>query len=435
MALLCYNKGCGEKFDPDKNKDDSCLFHPGVPIFHDALKGWSCCKKRTTDFSEFLSIKGCTRGRHSDVKPQEPLRPEVSSDKSEIKPASDREIMYQGPKSAEALQKERPSSDQPMTKLPHKVSASLVQALEKLGVDRSAESEKKESEDVMHGTRCKNTGCKSVYEGPDTDMEVCTHHYGAPVFHEGYKYWSCCCIKTTDFNAFLDQKGCTTGKHRWVAKQDKKKVACRHDWHQTANTVVVTIYAKNSNPDFCSIEANPTVLICQIQFENNKIFKREFHFWGVINAKQSSVNMVPSKVEITLRKANQVSWGKLEDPNYTPEPDPVDDDVVADDNQESQQPDWDIADDDISDSDEEWAYDTPQNKSQGVESEEQRKRREEQEVQNLKRKEVEEEMKRLMQEQQRAEEQRRKLEEQRREEEQEGYEDMPDLEDQDAYVE
>uniref|UniRef100_A0A3B3WU55 CHORD domain-containing protein n=1 Tax=Poecilia mexicana TaxID=48701 RepID=A0A3B3WU55_9TELE len=413
MALLCYNKGCGEKFDPDKNKDDSCLFHPGVPIFHDALKGWSCCKKRTTDFSEFLSIKGCTRGRHSDVKPQEPLRPEVSSDKSEMKPASDREIIYQGPKSAEALQKERPSSNQPMTKLPHKVSASLVQALEKLGVDRSAESEKKASHLFVQ-----------VYEGPDTDTEVCTHHPGAPVFHEGYKYWSCCCIKTTDFNAFLDQKGCTTGKHRWVAKQDKKKVACRHDWHQTANTVVVTIYAKNSNPDFCSIEANPTVLICQIQFESNKIFKREFHFWG-----ESITSM-----EITLRKANQVSWGKLEDPNYTPEPDPVNDDV-ADDNQESQQPDWDIADDDISDSDEEWAYDTPQNKSQGVESEEQRKRREEQEVQNQKRKEVEEEMKRLMQEQQRAEEQRRKLEEQRREEEQEGYEDMPDLEDQDADVE
>ncbi|XP_032438912.1 cysteine and histidine-rich domain-containing protein 1 [Xiphophorus hellerii] len=433
MALLCYNKGCGEKFDSDKNKDDSCLFHPGVPIFHDALKGWSCCKKRTTDFSEFLSIKGCTRGRHSDMKPQEPLRPDVSSDKSEAKPASDREIIYQGPKSAEAMQKERPSADQPMTKLPHKVSASLIQALEKLGLDRSAESEKKESEDVMHGTRCKNTGCKTVYEGPDTDMEVCTHHPGAPVFHEGYKYWSCCCIKTTDFNAFLDQKGCTTGKHRWVAKLDKKKVACRHDWHQTANTVVVTIYAKNSNPDFCSIEANPTVLVCQIQFEN-KIFKREFHFWGVIDAKQSSVNMVPSKVEITLRKANQVSWGKLEDPNYTPEPEPVDYDVVND-NQESQQPDWDIADDDISDSDEEWAYDTPQNKSQGGESEEQRKRREEQEVQNLKRKEVEEEMKRLMQEQKRAEEQRRKLEEQRREEEQEGYEDMPDLEDQEADVE
>uniref|UniRef100_A0A8C0VMD3 Integrin subunit beta 1 binding protein 2 n=1 Tax=Cyanistes caeruleus TaxID=156563 RepID=A0A8C0VMD3_CYACU len=57
MALLCYNKGCGQRFDPEHNAEDSCLYHPGVPIFHDALKGWSCCKKRTTDFSEFLSIK------------------------------------------------------------------------------------------------------------------------------------------------------------------------------------------------------------------------------------------------------------------------------------------------------------------------------------------------------------------------------------------
>uniref|UniRef100_A0A669E999 Zgc:92429 n=1 Tax=Oreochromis niloticus TaxID=8128 RepID=A0A669E999_ORENI len=352
MALLCYNKGCGQKFDPDKNKDDSCLFHPGVPIFHDALKGWSCCRKRTTDFSEFLSIKGCTRGRHSDVKPQEPLRPEVSSDKGEIKYADGREIIYQGPKSAEMLQKERPSSDEPMTKLPHKVSASLAQALEKLDISKRGENEKKESQAVICGTRCKNAGCKTVYQGPQTDMEVCTHHPGAPVFHEGYKYWSCCCIKTTDFNAFLDQKGCTMGKHRWVPKQDKKKVACRYDWHQTGNSVVVTIYAKNANPEFSSIEANRTVLSCQIQFENNKIFKKEFHLWGVINVKHSSVSMVPSKLEINLRKADQVAWGKLEDPNYKPEPEPADDPFIE--SNESHQPSWDIDDDDISDSDEEW---------------------------------------------------------------------------------
>ena len=35
---------------------ESCQHHPGVPVFHDALKGWSCCKKRTTDFTDFLKI-------------------------------------------------------------------------------------------------------------------------------------------------------------------------------------------------------------------------------------------------------------------------------------------------------------------------------------------------------------------------------------------
>lgn len=52
--------------------------------------------------------QGCTGGRHSDKKPQEPLRPEVSSDKGDTQHTNSREIIYQGPKSAEVLQKERP---------------------------------------------------------------------------------------------------------------------------------------------------------------------------------------------------------------------------------------------------------------------------------------------------------------------------------------
>lgn len=147
----------------------------------------------------------------------------------------------------------------------------------------------------------------------------------------------------------------------------------------------------------------------------------------VIDVKQSSVNLVPSKVEVTLRKADTVAWGKLEDPNYKPEPEPIEDNFLE--IPESYQPDWDIDDNDISDSDEEWADNAQQNKSEDG-SDEQKKR--EQEVQNTKRKEVEEEMKRLMEQQKKMEEERRKLEEQRREEEQGGYEDMPDLEDGEA---
>ncbi len=52
--------------------------------------------------------QGCTRGHHSNEKPQEPLQPEVTSDKGDVKQHSAEEMIYQGPKSAEALQKERP---------------------------------------------------------------------------------------------------------------------------------------------------------------------------------------------------------------------------------------------------------------------------------------------------------------------------------------
>ncbi|XP_028831713.1 cysteine and histidine-rich domain-containing protein 1 [Denticeps clupeoides] len=360
MTLLCYNRGCGNRFDLDKNSEDACLFHPGVPIFHDALKGWSCCKKRTTDFSEFLSIVGCTHGKHSNEKPQEPLRPEVSTDKGDLKLQSGDEIIFQGPKSAEALERERPSPDEPKSKLPLKVSPSLSQILQNMEITQKEAERKKESEAVMLGTKCKNISCKTFYQGPETNAETCTHHPGAPVFHEGYKYWSCCCIKTIDFNAFLDQKGCTIGKHRWIPKQDKKKVACRHDWHQTGNQVVVTIYAKNATPDHSYVEANRTALTCHIQFENDKVFHQEFHLWGVADVACSFVSMVPSKVEVTLRKADPVAWGKLEDPKAKHEPELQDDVIFTE--TEQQRPDWDIDDDDISDSD--WEEDEEDQKVQ-----------------------------------------------------------------------
>nr|KAF6437243.1 cysteine and histidine rich domain containing 1 [Molossus molossus] len=133
MALLCYNRGCGQRFDPESNSDDACTYHPGVPVFHDALKGWSCCKRRTTDFSDFLSIVGCTKGRHNSEKPPEPVKPEVKTTEkkelSELKPKFQEHII-QAPKPVEAIK--RPSPDEPMTNLELKVSASLKQALDKL---------------------------------------------------------------------------------------------------------------------------------------------------------------------------------------------------------------------------------------------------------------------------------------------------------------
>ncbi|XP_064525745.1 integrin beta-1-binding protein 2 isoform X2 [Pseudopipra pipra] len=283
MALLCYNKGCGQRFDPEHNTEDSCLYHPGVPIFHDALKGWSCCKKRTTDFSEFLSIKGCTKGFHSKEKPPEPSSQGETSDEPKAKPA--KELIFQGPKSAEKMLRERPSSDEPRQLLPIKVSRSLEQALEKLNLsskDKTLESSGtgEAAAQVTAGTRCKNAACKAIYQGPESNTEVCTFHPGVPVFHEGMKYWSCCGIKTTDFSAFMDQPGCSRGCHCWTEK---------------------------------GLEAH-------VIFEGNKIFRAELELWGTIEIQKSFVSMVPTKVEITLCKASPGSWARLELPQSKLQP-------------------------------------------------------------------------------------------------------------------
>ncbi|KAF6028081.1 CHORDC1 [Bugula neritina] len=54
--LQCYRKGCGKAYICTENAADSCRYHPGVPVFHDALKSWSCCEKKSTDFSVFLDM-------------------------------------------------------------------------------------------------------------------------------------------------------------------------------------------------------------------------------------------------------------------------------------------------------------------------------------------------------------------------------------------
>ncbi|XP_077197530.1 cysteine and histidine-rich domain-containing protein 1 [Paroedura picta] len=318
MAQLCYNRGCGQRFDPEDNTDVSCTYHPGVPVFHDALKGWSCCKRRTTDFSDFLSIAGCTKGSHNSEKPPAPVKPEVKTtserkELADLKPKFEEHII-QAPKPVEAIR--RPSPDEPMTYLPLKVSASLKQALDKLKLSSENEIKKEEdSDEIKIGTSCKNGGCTKTYEGPESTEEECTYHSGVPIFHEGMKYWSCCRRKTSDFNTFLAQEGCARGTHVWIKKDvGKKMVPCRHDWHQTGGEVTISIYAKNSIPELSRVEANSTMLNIHIVFEGDKEFNQALSLWGVIDVKRSYVTMTATKIELIMRKAEPMLWAGLELP-------------------------------------------------------------------------------------------------------------------------
>ncbi|XP_076832879.1 LOW QUALITY PROTEIN: cysteine and histidine-rich domain-containing protein 1a [Brachyhypopomus gauderio] len=322
MSALCYNKGCGQRFDPDNNPEGVCTYHPGVPVFHDALKGWSCCKRRTTDFSDFLSIAGCTKGCHNKEKPPEPVKPEVKSsgekkELEDLKPRFD-EYVIAAPKPLEFIQ--RPSADEPLVELQQKVSVSLRQALEKLELAETSQSAKKEEEDaeVKIGMACKNGGCSQTFCGPESDEETCVYHTGVPIFHEGMKYWSCCRRKTSDFNTFLSQEGCSKGTHQWKNADGKKVVPCRVDWHQTGGQVTISIYAKNANPELCSIQANSTTVCISVRFDREKEFEQKISLWGVIDVSKSVVNMMASKIEIVMKKAEPMSWARLDLPPVSP---------------------------------------------------------------------------------------------------------------------
>jgi hypothetical protein len=65
-GATCKRKTCGSTYKRGRSRDnEECVHHPGVPIFHEGSKGYSCCKRRVLEFDQFMNIEGCkTKTRH-----------------------------------------------------------------------------------------------------------------------------------------------------------------------------------------------------------------------------------------------------------------------------------------------------------------------------------------------------------------------------------
>jgi hypothetical protein len=209
----------------------------------------------------------------------------------------------------------RPDVNEPLITLKADVTKGLSKRLESLSASKVAVNEE-ENAAVAIGSACHNTGCQQKYDGTNLTGE-CMFHDGSAIFHEGMKYWSCCQRKTSDFNAFLDQAGCTAGKHVWrkvkVQPQDlDRSRTCRLDWYQTGDVVVVSIYSKLPIPTESLIQANAVKLSIRITFgEDRQPFEQDIVLFGIIDVSKSEVSFKETKVEITLKKDELVSWSRI----------------------------------------------------------------------------------------------------------------------------
>ncbi|VDD86800.1 unnamed protein product [Enterobius vermicularis] len=277
--LQCYNKGCGKKFNPDENHPEACLYHPGPPYFHDAYKIWNCCNKKSTDFTTWLSIQGCTRGKHNPVKPvEEP--PKRENKEQESRPKSpERVIVWNG------LNKPAPRNEAPrsMSKLRLESTEALLKAIE-----AHKQQVTEESNEVHVGVSCKNSGCDKKYEGKQSDEEECLYHSGVPVFHEGMKYWSCCKKKTTNFSSFLEQKGCSVGKHCWSKSERVDKI--REDWFCRSGFIHLNVYCKGALVNECLVESDGFILHAKIVHGfGTKETDLNYELFGQIDVAESKV--------------------------------------------------------------------------------------------------------------------------------------------------
>jgi hypothetical protein len=58
----CKRNACTVTYGGSEMSHKPCFYHPGVPVFHEGLKYWSCCKRKTTEFDTFMAQEGCARG-------------------------------------------------------------------------------------------------------------------------------------------------------------------------------------------------------------------------------------------------------------------------------------------------------------------------------------------------------------------------------------
>ena len=62
--------------------------------------------------------------------------------------------------------------------------------------------------------KCLRKGCQKVFKFDENNSDACCYHKGEPVFHDTYKYWSCCADKKCfEFDAFMAVPGCAVGFH------------------------------------------------------------------------------------------------------------------------------------------------------------------------------------------------------------------------------
>jgi len=296
----CTRNGCEKEYTEETNEDNCCSFHPGVAVFHEGLKGWSCCSKKVISFEDFMKIPGCATAKHSDVDNRPKETPKIV--------ASDVKAVSTNASGAEVFK----TSEQPLTK-------GYTNVPIKKDVEKAVEADPLEEEDppgatIAIGTACLHRGCNYKYENDSSRTNECVYHLGIPLFHEGSKGWTCCRRKVLEFDEFMKIGGCKNGKHKFVPpkKQQEEQVQCRYEFYQSASTVTIAVYAKDVVKEESKVEFGPRLVSIQLKFKDGRKFSKEIQLFELIIPEQSKANFLSVKVEITLKKGNGASWTKLE---------------------------------------------------------------------------------------------------------------------------
>ncbi|KAF9889750.1 hypothetical protein FE257_007056 [Aspergillus nanangensis] len=296
MTSKCVHKGCGKEFT---DADEPCIYHPGLPVFHEGQKGWKCCKPRVLTFDEFLAIPACTTGKHSTV---------------DDTPAEYKEVKKPAPE----LEPENIPGRAPVVEPPRPTASPAIAPPSNPATPVPEESESDDpSLEIAANATCRRRGCGAGYNaGGARDDEVCVHHPGHPVFHEGSKGWSCCKKRVLEFDEFLKIQGCKEKKrHLFIGKGkppgEEKVETVRNDFYQTPHSVNVSLYLKKIDKTKASVKFAAETIEMDLPTTDNKRYRDTYDLFAPIDPEKSQFRVLGTKLELTLVKGDTTSWPVL----------------------------------------------------------------------------------------------------------------------------
>nr|POE47859.1 cysteine and histidine-rich domain-containing protein 1 [Quercus suber] len=178
---------------------------------------------------------------------------------------------------------------------------------------------------VPAGATCKRRGCGATYDpSQPRSAEQCQHHPGVALFHEGSKGWTCCKRRVLEFDEFMKIAGCKQKeRHLFVGSTKNKDGAAeeqlasvRHDFYQTATTVIASLYLKKiererSRVEFTAGQDGGSVVELDLHTSDRKRYQTSMQLFGPIDAEKSVFKIMGTKLELTLAKADGVGWPVL----------------------------------------------------------------------------------------------------------------------------
>lgn len=214
VKVRCQRIGCDAFFSHDDNPDDSCRYHDSGPFFHDGMKEWSCCKKRSHDFSLFLEIPGCKIGKHTTEKQST----ELAKKKTVPPPTPASETNASTNDSCSRCRQgffcsDHGSQGKPVNTVGNKSSNLAGDASAENSSSVQAVRPPKKIVGINDPQVCKNKGCGETFKEKDNHDTACSYHPGPAVFHDRRRGWKCCDVHVTEFDEFMSIPPCTKGWH------------------------------------------------------------------------------------------------------------------------------------------------------------------------------------------------------------------------------